>query len=146
MRTNWGNPLRRQGGTPHGQEGAKERGGSEEGGGGFGRQQQHRQQHRPVPHLDLGRAPYVLYGVNYIDPVSLWWPTTALATAPAIDSHRDLDRAPYVLYGLKYIDLVSLWWQATAPASLAHIVYNQNRATSGFHTPKAMTYHEPTVM
>ena len=36
-------------------------------------------------HLDLSRAPYVLYGVNYI--VSL---------------------APYVLYGVKYIDLVSL--------------------------------------
>ena len=23
-------------------------------------------------HLDLGRAPYVLYGIKYIDPVSLW--------------------------------------------------------------------------
>ena len=22
-------------------------------------------------HLDLGRAPYIVYGVNYIDPVSL---------------------------------------------------------------------------
>ena len=25
-----------------------------------------------VSHLDLGRAPYVLYGVKYIDLVSLW--------------------------------------------------------------------------
>ena len=26
-----------------------------------------------VPHLDLSRAPYGLYGVKYIDLVSLWW-------------------------------------------------------------------------
>ena len=26
---------------------------------------------RPVSHLDLSRAPYVLYGVKYIDLVSL---------------------------------------------------------------------------
>ena len=53
------------------------------------------------PHLDLSRAPYVLYGVKYIDLVSL-------ASAQASDPHLDLSRAPYVLYGVKYIDLVSL--------------------------------------
>ena len=33
-------------------------------------------------------------------------------------------------------------------ASRTHIIYNQNgvQATSGCHTPKAVTYHEPTVM
>ena len=51
--------------------------------------------------LDLIRAPYVLYGVKYIDPVSLQLPNTSA-------SHLDLGRAPYVLYGVKYIDLVSL--------------------------------------
>ena len=37
-------------------------------------------------HLDLGRAPYVLYGVKLID----------------------VRRAPYVLYGVKLIDLIDL--------------------------------------
>ena len=77
-------------------------------------------------HLDLDRAPYVLYGAKYIGPVSLAPPPHAsdshldLDRAPyavysvkyidpvASDSHLDLDRAPYVLYGVKYIGLVSL--------------------------------------
>ena len=40
----------------------------------------HRPRHDPfVSHLDLSRAPYVLYGVKYIDLVSLG----AFATTPA---------------------------------------------------------------
>ena len=31
-------------------------------------------------------------------------------------------------------------------ASRTHLIYNQNGATSGFNTPKAVTYHEPTVL
>ena len=54
-------------------------------------------------HLDLGRAPYDLYGVKYIDLVSL-----SLKKHEASGSHLGLGRAPYVLYGVKYIDLVPL--------------------------------------
>ena len=54
-------------------------------------------------HLDLGCAPYVLYGVQYIDLVPL-----ALLLAALGDSHLDLSRAPYELYGVKYIDPASL--------------------------------------
>ena len=46
-------------------------------------------------HLDLRRAPYVLYGVKYIDLVSL-----SLKKHVASDSRLDLRRAPYVLYGV----------------------------------------------
>ena len=59
-------------------------------------------------HLDLSRAPYVLYGVKYIDLVSLG-EITGCRLPLASASHLDLSRAPYVLYGFKYIDLVSLW-------------------------------------
>ena len=45
-------------------------------------------------HLDLDRAPYALYGVKYIDLVSL-----------------DLDRARYVLCRVNYMRLVSLNWE-----------------------------------
>ena len=64
-------------------------------------------------HVDLIRAPCVLYGVKYIDPVSpvVLQPDATMggcSLTPARDSHLDLIRAPYVLYGVKYIDLVSL--------------------------------------
>ena len=49
----------------------------------------------------------------------------------------DLNRAPYVLYGVKYIDLVSL----TAPPRTAALSPQYFA-----HTPKAVTYHEPTEM
>ena len=52
-------------------------------------------------HLDLGCVPYVLYGVEYIDLVSL-------VSAHASGSHHDLSCVPYVLYGVEYIVLVSL--------------------------------------
>ena len=58
------------------------------------------------PHLDLIRAPYVLYGVLYIDPVSL--PCTFQGKRHSVATHLDLSRAPYVLYGVEYIDPVSL--------------------------------------
>ena len=78
-------------------------------------------------HLDLSRAPYVVYGAKYIDPVSLapfvvygakYVDPVSLALLPgpfwfkmvketASGAHLDLIRAPYVLYGVKYIDLVS---------------------------------------
>ena len=66
--------------------------------------------------LDLGRAPYVLYGVKYIDLVSLAVFTRRyyeVATAKRMSQsttnyNLDLGRAPYVLYGVKYIELVSL--------------------------------------
>ena len=45
--------------------------------------------------LTLSRAPYVLHGVKYIDPVAH---TLASGRAPSC----------YVLYGVKYIGLVSL--------------------------------------
>ena len=62
--------------------------------------------------LDLIRAPYVLYGVKYIDLVSL-------QLLNASGSHLHLIRAPYVLYGVKYIDLVSFcaFFQDTRPES-----------------------------
>ena len=49
-------------------------------------------------HIEFSRAPYVLYGVRYIDLVAL--------TMPASDSHLDFSRAPYGVYGGTYIDLV----------------------------------------
>ena len=51
-----------------------------------------------VNYIDLGRAPYVLYVVNYID----------LGRAPYdlyVVNYIDLGRAPYVLYVVNYIDL-----------------------------------------
>ena len=74
--------------------------------------------------LGLGRAPYccVLYGVKYIDLVSLAEAPFKVASdshlAPfpaaqttavwaASGSHLDVSRAPKVVYGVKYIDLVS---------------------------------------
>ena len=70
-------------------------------------------------HLDLIRTPYVLYGVKYIDLVSLALFSGASAASsgggrgPEVDEcvrHLDLIRAPccYGLYGVKYIGLVSL--------------------------------------
>ena len=54
----------------------------------------------------MSRAPYVLYGVIYIGPVSVaLLPVDATLTS---GPHLDLGRAPYVLYDVKYIDLVSL--------------------------------------
>ena len=53
-------------------------------------------------HLDLIRASYVLYGAQYIDPVSL-----SRFYLQAGDSHIDLIRASYVVYGVNYIDLVT---------------------------------------
>ena len=48
------------------------------------------------------RASYVLYGAQYIDPVSL-----SRFYLQAGDSHIDLIRASYVVYGVNYIDLVT---------------------------------------
>ena len=63
-------------------------------------------------HLDLSRAPYVVYGVHYIDLVSLAplrpCALSRIPTRSSRDTHLDLRRAPYVLYGVYYIDLVSL--------------------------------------
>ena len=56
--------------------------------------------------LDLGRAPYVLYGVTYIYRPSI--PSASTARQLMTRLQLDLGRAPYVLYGVKYIDLVSL--------------------------------------
>ena len=87
----------------------------------------HRPGTRPVDHtclnLDLGHAPYVLYGVEYIDLVSL---APFLRTArQASGSHLDLSRAPYVLYGVKYTDLVSLLSALASDAylDLSHAPY-----------------------
>ena len=58
-------------------------------------------------------------------------------------NQNDLSRTPYcyVLYGAKYIGLVSLF------TPVGHKLYKiENGAKTGFHTPKAVTYHEPTVM
>ena len=66
-------------------------------------------------HLDLSRAPYVLYGVTYIDLVSL-------ALFQARDAHLDLIRASYVLYGVKYVDLVSLAVKRRPCAGTAAVV------------------------
>ena len=52
-------------------------------------------------HLDLICAPYVLYGLEYIDLAS---------RSPNLERpvpHTLLGCCPYVLYGVKYIDLVS---------------------------------------
>ena len=46
-------------------------------------------------HLDLGCAPYVLYGAKYIGPVTL-----APPNQPANLKSLDLGLAPCVLYGL----------------------------------------------
>ena len=60
-------------------------------------------------HLDLIRAPYGLYGVKYIDLVSLRRNIGGgRPVLQASGAHLDLGRAPYGLYGVKYIDLVSL--------------------------------------
>ena len=67
----------------------------------------------------MSRAPYVLYGVKYIDLVSLG--------ANASGAHLDLSRAPYVLYGVKCIDLVSLApndGQCQPHLALNHSPYN----------------------
>ena len=48
-----------------------------------------------VMNLDLMRAPYALYGVKYIDPAS-------------IVMNLDLMRARYALYGVKYINIASI--------------------------------------
>ena len=53
--------------------------------------------------LDVIRATFFFYGVQYIGPVSL-----VLLVAVLGDPHIDLIRAPYVLYGGKYIDRVPL--------------------------------------
>ena len=45
-------------------------------------------------HLDLSRAPYVLYGGKYIDPVSL---ETFCTGVLARDSYHDLSRAHHVV-------------------------------------------------
>ena len=61
--------------------------------------------------LDLSRAPYALYGVKYIELVSLAPRQADCDYLSAVnDSHLDLCRAPcyYVLYAVKYIALVSL--------------------------------------
>ena len=62
-----------------------------------------------MPRLDLDGATYVVYGVKYIDPVSLAsftasGPVTHTLLAPC--SHLDLIRAPYVWHGVEYIDPV----------------------------------------
>ena len=58
---------------------------------------------RPVAHtVTWTLSPYVLYGVKYIDLVSL------SLKHEASGSHLDVDLAPYVLYGVEYIGLVSL--------------------------------------
>ena len=55
------------------------------------------------------RAPYVVYGVKYIDPVSLMRPLKAGVMSQSTTNYNlDLGRAPYVVYGVKYIDPVSL--------------------------------------
>ena len=79
-------------------------------------------------HLDLGRAPYALYGVKYIDLVS---PVVKLcelmrrrAVLQASDPHLDLGRALYGLYGARYIDPVSI-------APFSGIVFDHIRAASG---------------
>ena len=108
-------------------------------------------------HLDLSRAPYVLYGVKYIDLVSLG--------ANASDPHLDLGRAPYVLYGVKYIDPVSPKHHSP-PISNSYIappfffngpnldlgcVLISDPGTLGtgakirLHTPNAVTYHTNTA-
>ena len=55
----------------------------------------------PVYHKlpDLGSAPYVLYGVKYIGPVSLD-AATGTSTSNANTAPLDLSRVPYVLYGV----------------------------------------------
>ena len=60
------------------------------------------------PHLDLIRAPYLLYGVKYIDLVSLW--RHGAERDMDNGSQFDLIRAPYCygLYGVKCIDAVWL--------------------------------------
>ena len=65
-------------------------------------------------HPDLGRAPYALYGVKYIDLVSpALFPGHGIKPEnetwrPAGACYLDLMRASYVVYGIKYVDLVSL--------------------------------------
>ena len=49
-------------------------------------------------HLDLGRAPYVSYGVKYIDLVSL-----ELKMLLACCAHLDVSRAPCVLLVLNVL-------------------------------------------
>ena len=61
-------------------------------------------------HFDLNRPPSVLYGVKYIDPVSLVRLSagTLYLGMAASASHLDLSCPPYVLYGVKYIDPLSV--------------------------------------
>ena len=65
---------------------------------------------------------------------------------PVIHTLLDLGRAPYVLYGVKYIELVSLENCGRMSRRSCRMPTPVLQATSGFHTPKAVTYHEPTVM
>ena len=65
---------------------------------------------RPTPRtsnleiLDLSRAPYVSYGVKFIDLVSL---DATTPWRPVNLKLLDLGRAPYVLYRVEYIHPVS---------------------------------------
>ena len=65
-------------------------------------------------HLDLSRAPYVLYGVKYIDPATLCvfaghgFDSTRNRVADCAQVCLDLNRAPCIVYGVEYISLVSL--------------------------------------
>ena len=87
-------------------------------------------------HLDLSRAPYVLYGVKYIGLVSLApinYLVSVFGNPRAEGSYLDLSRAPYGLYGVKYIDLVShaLFAGVSAYAS------DDNYLVSVFGDPRA---------
>ena len=81
-------------------------------------------------YLDLKLAPYVLYGVKYIDLVSL-----TRKKHGASDSHHDLGRAPYVLYGVKYIDLVSLTLKKHGASDSHH---DLSRALHGLYGVKCI--------
>ena len=82
--------------------------------------------HASDSHPDLGRAPYLLYGVKkpyMLYRVKIDWPGipfTGFRQDVASDSRLDLDRVPYcyVLYGVEYIGLVSLTSAATASVNL----------------------------
>ena len=66
---------------------------------------------RPVTNPDLICTPYVLYGVTYIDLVSLGIPCDVSGPGPQLlpgagDAHLGLIRRPYGLPGVECMDLV----------------------------------------
>ena len=80
-------------------------------------------------HLDLSRAPVVVYGVKYIDYPAL--------TMQASDPHFDLSGAAYVLYGVKHNDQVS-------SRPISGYQSPGTRATS--RTPSAQTTPEQSAL